>query len=205
MHFLSALNRAANQRTGLTHARSSTSKLHQCMRKWHTWQWCQIHHCHRNICLSYVVPFMFTTATINILLFASASLKLWEVISMFKIVAACIPHQNVICSYIIKKKADLGPDKFLLKTYANSKKQQQQQQLGFCSLDHKVLLAQAEHKERWWMTVTSPPFCVQVSTSQMHNSWEKYRVGKGYLKLGLRERFPVWPSEWAAQCSVHIH
>ena len=38
-----------------------------------------------------------------------------------KIVTACIPHQSVIRSFIIERNADLGSDRFLLKTQANLK------------------------------------------------------------------------------------
>lgn len=53
----------------------------------------------------------------------SRTVRRWQVqlFPRLKIVAACIPNQNIICSFIIKTNADLGPDKFLLKTYANLK------------------------------------------------------------------------------------
>lgn len=60
-----------------------------------------------------------------------------------KIVAVCIPHQNPICTFLTERNADLSPDTSLLKTTLAFSKV-----LGCCSLDRKVLWAEAEHGER---------------------------------------------------------
>lgn len=106
-----------------------------------------------------------------------------------KIVAACIPHQNIIRSFIIERNVDLSPDRFLLKTYANLKK------IGILLSGTQGSVSRGRMCRMMTTDGNQSSFSEQVYASQMLQPREKYRVGKGCLKLGQREVFTGWSSK----------
>lgn len=122
----------------------------------------------------------------------SQTVQRWQGQSLrsLKIVAACIPHQNIIRSFIIERNADLGPERFALKNICQLKKKNC---WWLFSLNHKVVWVEAGPVESWRGTPGSPP----------SSSPRKAQDGEGMSEVGSGGN--VASVSQAARCPLCVH